>query len=294
MSGWCSVKIQGDAKHVDTTSKSVIVTIAENDKTAIDIAKLVNENLNVTEQQIKEAIDALKVAIEKARENSREVIVDKESGVSIETSDGTAIPTNINLRVEVKANVKAEKGSAEYKAIYKMLEGNEKISQVFDLKLIKTVDGVETEIQPSEIKEGMKLIVHIAIPEGVDTNKLRLLHIHSESDIEFVENVQVEGNDIVFEISRLSEIAFVTKSNSASMPVWAIILIVLGSLILLLGLCYLALFFLFNKWIKKDDKAVRAFKFGKKDNQVRLLVMPFRFEYRPENEVYNSKEDALK
>ncbi len=76
--------------------------------------------------------------------------------------------------------------------------------------------------------------------------------------------------------------------------VGAIIGIVLGSLVVLLALVYVLLFFVFNKWIKKEDKAIRAIKLGKKGEEVRLLVMPCKVEYRKENEVYNSKAEALK
>ena len=74
----------------------------------------------------------------------------------------------------------------------------------------------------------------------------------------------------------------------------AIVGIILGSVAVALGLGYLAIFFLFNKWIKVDDKAVRVFKLGQKDGKTRLLRMPFKFEYRDIKEVFNTKSDALK
>ena len=74
---------------------------------------------------------------------------------------------------------------------------------------------------------------------------------------------------------------------------WAIMCSIVGGLIVLLGACYLLMMFVFNKWIKEDDKAIRAFKFGRKEGKVRLLVMPLRFEYREEDEVFDNKEDAL-
>ncbi len=74
----------------------------------------------------------------------------------------------------------------------------------------------------------------------------------------------------------------------------AIVFGIIGGVILLIAIIYVLMMFVFNKWIKKEDKAVRAFKLGKKDNKVRLLVMPFKFEYRDETEVFNKKEDALK
>ena len=103
------------------------------------------------------------------------------------------------------------------------------------------------------------------------------------------------------EVDRMGEFAFVSHTDvpngfdySTGLPGWAITLIIVGSILLLCLLCFFLLFFVFNKWIRKDNKALRAVKFGKKDNKVRLLVMPFRFEYREEAEVFDTKQEALK
>ena len=316
--------IEGDANHNDSAVKSVKANIVENDKTALvasitkaetlynnikeaypevaetlkgatDAAKAINNNANVTIKQIEDAVTALNAAIEKAIADSRDVVVDENSGVSVKTSDGTAIPTNINLKVEVRSDVKANKETAKDSNVKQFVESNEYISYIYDIKLIKTEDGVESEIQPSEIEEGLKIIVTISLPEDVDGGEIRLLHIHSSSDIEVVENFTSENGQISFEINKLSQIALLSKSRaSAGLPAWVIVLIVLGSLILVAGICYLVFFFLLNKWIKKEDKALRVFRLGKKEDKVVLFTMFFRVEYRKENEVFNSKEEALK
>ena len=70
-----------------------------------------------------------------------------------------------------------------------------------------------------------------------------------------------------------------------------IVLSVVGGVLLLLVLAYFLMFFVFNKWIKKDDKFVRAVKLGKKNDKIKLMLMSFRIEYRDESEVYKSKSD---
>ena len=47
---------------------------------------------------------------------------------------------------------------------------------------------------------------------------------------------------------------------------------------------------------KEGEQAIRVlpFAFGKKDDKRRYMAFPFRFVYRPESEVFKSKEDALK
>lgn len=69
---------------------------------------------------------------------------------------------------------------------------------------------------------------------------------------------------------------------------------VIGGLLVVIAICYILMMFVFNKWINKDGKAVRGFKLGKKENKVRLLVMPFKFEYREESEVFEDMKDAVK
>ena len=72
--------------------------------------------------------------------------------------------------------------------------------------------------------------------------------------------------------------------------------IVIGSLVVVLGAAYLVLFFLLNKWIKVNDKAVRVLRFalGKKDGKERYLAFNCKFEYRDKAEVFNTKDEALK
>ena len=72
--------------------------------------------------------------------------------------------------------------------------------------------------------------------------------------------------------------------------------IVIGSLVFVIGAAYLVLFFLLNKWIKVGDKAVRVLRFalGKKDGKERYLAFNCKFQYRDKNEVFNTKDEALK
>ena len=70
-----------------------------------------------------------------------------------------------------------------------------------------------------------------------------------------------------------------------------IVLCSVGGALLLLVLIYFLMFFAFNKWIKKDNKLVRAVKVGKKNDKIKLMLMSFRIEYRDESEVYKSKSD---
>ena len=227
-------------------------------------------------------------------------IDDTEKGVSIATTDGTTIPENIDLRVEIRSSVSAKDVETDYAKIKAVLEKNEEIAKVYDVKLIRTVGGVETEIQPSDIKEGTSIKVKMVRPAEITTDDFRLLHIHTVDDVEFISGYALENNELSFNINRLSEFAFITKvAVKAGLPGWAIALIVVGALLATCCLAYFLLLFVFNKWIrdeKDEDKAHRVFPFalGEKDGKKRLFAFPWKFYYREKEKIYKSKKDALK
>lgn len=69
--------------------------------------------------------------------------------------------------------------------------------------------------------------------------------------------------------------------------------IIAGTMIIIL-VTHIFLFYIFNIWIIVDGKPVRAFKFGKKNEKIRLLKKTYVFVYRECNQIYNKKEDILK
>lgn len=84
------------------------------------------------------------------------------------------------------------------------------------------------------------------------------------------------------------------KKVTSGLAWWAVLLIVVACLAVVFAVAYCLLFFVFNKWIKKDDKAIRVFPLGKKGEQVRLISMCCKVEYRKAEEVFKSKSEALK
>ena len=118
-----------------------------------------------------------------------------KDGVEIFFEDGTELPSDVTIRVEVRAEVKEASSEVDYNKIKAKLSANEQISKVYDVKLIKTEGGVETEIQPSDIKEGLKLKVKITLPDDISIKGLKLLHIYSVDDMEFINIDNMEGRD---------------------------------------------------------------------------------------------------
>ena len=271
------------------------VEYTETSKNKIDTAKRAYDALTDVQKTLVTNYDKLPTA-EKEYDRleldaTRHSLEDEEKGVVIETSDGTGIDHTIVLTVEVKTTVSAEKGTQEYKDINKKVKSSEKIVGVYDVKLIQTINGVSKEVQPSDIKEGIKIIIHLSVPEGVKPENVRVLHIHSENDIEFVSDVKVEGKELVFEVDRLSEFALVAKGMG--MPGYAVALLILGIVLSIIGICYLLALFGFNNWMVLDNKVVRVFKLYKKNEKVLVLVMPFKFKQSVgEEELFKSKEEA--
>lgn len=240
--------------------------------------------------------------------NVKWILVDPTQGdVTVTINDGgEGFDVNISVKIEIKTEVSVDEKKSKYSSLANgYVNPDEDIAAIYDVKLIRTVGGVEEEIQPSDIKPGTKVTISMVLPDELVGKNFRLLHIHTSDDVEEISNskygISGDGKTIMLQTERLSEFAFIGHTDkpngfvyTSGLPGWAIALIIVGSILLLCLLCFFLLFFVFNKWIKKDDKAIRAVKFGKKDNKVRLLVMPFRFEYREETEVFNTKKEALK
>lgn len=284
------------------------VSFTEECKAKIDAASNAFNALTEEQKALVSNKEVLDVAID-VYSHQLEV---KENGVEVVGKDGDLIPVNVTIKVELNTSVKAEEGSKQHENISAKLLDNEMIAAVYDVKLIKTEGGVQSVIQPSDIKEGMVIVVEIELPEGISTEGLKVLHIHSEEDIEFVENFVVENGKVRFETDKLSEFAFVVPVKVVSLPGWVVALIIIASLLVVICGAYFAILLKFHKWIKEDGEAVRVlpFSLGKKDGKLRLFRIPFYFEkkdgklkfvfkgfrfvYRDEKEVYKLKEDALK
>ena len=173
---------------------------------------------------------------------------DTEKGVEVKTKDGTEIPENVTLKVEVKTSVKAQETEVDYAKVKSFLKDNEVISKVYDVKLIRTVGDVVEEIQPSDIKDGMPITVKMQLPKGV--KNFRLLHIHSADDIEEITDFKVANGEAEFDITKLSEFAIVTVPSHGFCVGWVVF--IFGILELLATAVYVIVrFHLLDEIVKK-------------------------------------------
>ena len=117
------------------------------------------------------------------------------------------------------------------------MKSNSKIYKIYDVKLIRTVNGVEEEIQPSDIKDGMNVTIKISMPENL--TEFKLLHIHSEDDIEEITDYVLNNGELEFDCNRLSEFVIVVPGiadNHGFCMGWVVFIIAIVLLV------YLALY----------------------------------------------------
>ena len=148
--------------------------------------------------------------------NVKWILVDPTAGdVSVTINgDNEVFNVDISVKVEVKTEVTVDEKRNEYASLATkdFVKPNEDISAIYGVKLIRTTNGVEEEIQPSDIKPGTKITVSMVIPEELIGKDFRLLHIHNSDDITEVTNYAVskDGKTLMLEVDRLSDFAFIT------------------------------------------------------------------------------------
>lgn len=193
------------------------------------------------------------------------ILVDPtQENVSVTIDDGEdQYDINISIKIEVKTDVTAAEKKDKYKTMGKNHIGkNEDIGIVYDVKLIRTIGGVQETIQPSDIKPGTHVTVAMDIPEELIAKSFRLLHFHDQNDISEVTDyaISANGKTLYVVVDKLSEFIFVVplsddKANNGfayGLAPGLIVIIVLGCLF---GLCLLfLLLFIILLLIRKRDK----------------------------------------
>jgi len=240
--------------------------------------------------------------------NVKWIIADPTAGdVSVTINDGeTAYNVDISVKVEVKTEVTVDQKRNKYASLATkgFVNSNEDISAIYGVKLIRTTNGVEEEIQPSDIKPGTKITVSMAIPEELIGKEFKLLHIHNAEDITVVDDYAIskDGKTLILEIDRLSDFAFVSATDADNgfiynngLPLWGLILIIVGSILLLalLGLLIVFIFFPVYYIDKNKNKIRKAIYIRTKNDEVIILNGWLKRMKFKEADVYEKKSDAL-
>lgn len=142
------------------------------------------------------------------------VSIEKEEGEEEEGFD-----LNIALEVAVKTAVKAKEQEAarEELPVTANLGDRDLVAAIYNVKLIRTIteNGMETteEIQPEDINPGTKVTIAMKIPESVKNQSFRIMHVHSETDVEYVEDFTQDGDTVYITVDRLSDFAFIVNDS---------------------------------------------------------------------------------
>jgi|GEM_PF-4332905 len=148
------------------------------------------------------------------------VIVEYEGG----------FPGDVTLVVQVVVSTEIETKPVEELDLTidynELLEKDEVVLTIYDVKLIQIDEnGVETEINVSDLDEGATILVKMAIPEEIKNGgKLtRVLHVHDADDVTeilpsetgepAVGKYVIDGDYLITRIDRLSEFAFITEAK---------------------------------------------------------------------------------
>jgi len=153
--------------------------------------------------------------------------------IKVQTEEGFDSTITVTVEVTVEVEVETKELTVDYYNLTKedtKLADSEKVCVVFDVKLIQTIDGISSEIQPSDIEDGTKIKVKLLIPDSVNVKKItRILHVHSAEDIEEIEfdASKIDENGYYeIEVDRLSEFAFIYAKGSI-VNQWCILGVVL-------------------------------------------------------------------
>ncbi len=188
---------------------------------------------------------------------------DADSGVTVETSDGTEIPQEIILKVVVKAEITKVEGKVDPAKVQEKLSKKEKIANVYDVRLVKIEGGIETDIQPSEIKEGMKVKVEIQLPKEIKAKGLRILHVHNDGTINEINNVAISNGVASVEVASFSQFVLVTPATHGFCIGWVAFIFVMLEI-----LC--ACFYIILRY-RLLDKLITKLKLNKLYKKLDLL-----------------------
>ena len=160
----------------------------------------------------------------------------------------------------------------------------------------------DTHALPAEIAEKADAI-NAAVVKAVEAviNDIGEVKANDEQSKQKVESARQVYNSLSEEQKALvpaHTLATLEAAEKAVSPqglgAGAIIGIVLGCLVVVLALLYVLAFFVFNRWIAKDGKAIRVFVLGHKEGKARTFVFPCKVEYHSDEEIFKSKSEALK
>lgn len=154
------------------------------------------------------------------------------------------------------------------------------------------INALDAALGDAKVKVCKDLINSIGEVENTNDSKEKIDAAKSAYDA-LDERLKAKIDN--YETLKTAELRYqeLNKKSDGLAP-WAIVLIIIASILCLLCLTYVLLFLVFNKWINVDGKPVRVIKLGKKDDKRKVMAMPCKVILKNEEEIFNSKSEAIK
>ncbi|MBR4496550.1 MAG: hypothetical protein IKP12_05415 [Acholeplasmatales bacterium] len=197
----------------------------------------------------------------------------------------SAVVESINSIGDVKYTGESKAKIDEANNLYNELTKEEKALVINNDKLtkaIKTYDDVKTVVEKINAIGEVKYAA--GSKEEIDAARASYESLTKEEKALIPNYNKLEENESTYNRLEKDHKLFVG---------WMIALGVILGVIIVLVIVYLLLFFVFNKWMISNKKAIRVFRIGKKNEKIRVLKMNLIVKYTDENELYNSKNAAL-
>ena len=254
------IKVNGKSYRVELEAIEQVDTVPLEEKKKAETNKIVNTNgAKEVPSPIQGQVTNIKVKVgDKVQKGDVLLIIEamKLENEVVSPFEGQVAQILVTKGQNVKAKEVIVTTDYAPLAAQDLVKPNEDVAAIYGVKLIRTINGVEEEIQPSDIKEGTKIIVSMDVPTELVGKTFRLLHIHTADDITEVTNYALtqDGKTLMVEVDRLSEFAFITASEGDNgfdyntTPIWAVVLLIIFGILLLIGL-----FFLFILLKKRND-----------------------------------------
>jgi len=146
--------------------------------------------------------------------------------------------------------------------------------------------GVIMKINARSNRHIVLLVVLVSVFVALSILALNAIQVQDEVYADGNE-ANLVANEMEQNVSQVNYVAVYQGVES-----WAVSIIVSASILVILIITYLIMFFALNKYIVEDGKVVRAFRVSTHEGQIHLLTYKFSMVYRIPEEVYETKQKA--
>lgn len=250
-------------------------------------------------EECKARIDAARTSFDALNESEQNDVDNKQKLLDAEAAykeyddfaKSNAVKELINAIGEVVLDNPTKEAIEAAEAAYEALSPEAKAlvgDELYEV-LVEARATYNSLVDNAAANEVIAKINAIGEVDGSDECKTRINDARSSYDALTETQKGLVSN---YETLLAAEKAYAEKTSGLAW--WAIALIAVACLVVVLALLYVLMFYVFHKWIKQDNKAIKVFKCGHKHGKARLFTKSLKVMYRFDEEVFKTKDEALK